>query len=402
MRPMRRHIPLALLAVCCAALAPVTAGPLTTGQDNIVCDACKLVTKELGNVWGTKILQECLPDFIVYMCTQLHIQANFICKGIVSDFADEFIYVLNQIITKPQEVCGLLVPGCYSAGRDPLNATWSVPLPEKKPPHRSNPPPTIGSKPVLKVLHISDLHVDYQYAVGTEGDCGNPQCCRTPGNYEEIQLGSIKNPAGYWGHVGNCDVPYWTVESMMQHIAKTHKDIDYVVVSGDMESHVVWNYTKGAHEFAVRNISSLFRKYFPTTNTYFAIGNHEGVPVDNVAPHSVPDRFHSDWLYTTMAEAWSDWVPQDQIATVKYRASYSKRLFPGLRLISLNNILGDSMNFFLYMNQTDPDGQMSWFVDELSQAEAAGDKVHVVAHIPPGDGEALEGWSLNYLKVVNR
>lgn len=39
---------------------------------------------------------------------------------------------------------------------------------------------------MLKVLHISDLHVDYQYAVGTEGDCGNPQCCRTPGNYEEI------------------------------------------------------------------------------------------------------------------------------------------------------------------------------------------------------------------------
>lgn len=56
--------------------------------------------------------------------------------------------------------------------------------------------------------------------------------------------------------------------------------IDYIVVSGDLESHVVWNYTKGAHEFAIRNISSLFRKYFPTTNTYFAIGNHEGVPVD--------------------------------------------------------------------------------------------------------------------------
>ena len=29
-------------------------------------------------------------------------------------------------------------------------------------------------------------------------------------------------------------------------------------------------------------------------------------------------------------------------------------------------------------------------------------KVWVVAHIPGGDGEALEGWALNYYKAVNR
>lgn len=45
---------------------------------------------------------------------------------------------------------------------------------------------------------------------------------------------------------------------------------------------------------------------------------------------------------------------------------------------------------------------MSWLVEQLSQAELAGDKVHIVAHIPGGNGEALEGWSLNYYNIINR
>ena len=45
---------------------------------------------------------------------------------------------------------------------------------------------------------------------------------------------------------------------------------------------------------------------------------------------------------------------------------------------------------------------MSWFLDQLLQAERAGDKVHIVAHIPTGNSEALEGWSINYYNIVNR
>ncbi len=54
------------------------------------------------------------------------------------------------------------------------------------------------------------------------------------------------------------------------------------------------------------------------------------------------------------------------------------------------------------MNQTDPDRTMSWFIDQLSAAEAAGEKVHIVAHIPGPDGELLEGWAINYYSAINR
>lgn len=57
---------------------------------------------------------------------------------------------------------------------------------------------------------------------------------------------------------------------------------------------------------------------------------------------------------------------------------------------------------YLYINQTDPDGTMTWFLEQLEDAERHGDKVHVVAHIGGGDGEALEGWAINYYNAANR
>jgi len=211
-----------------------------------------------------------------------------------------------------------------------------------------------------------------------------------------------KKPAERWGTVGDCDSPYWLFQNMMQNIADNHKDIDYVVVSGDLESHADWVYTPSSHMAMIQNVSDTIKQALPGVKVFFGVGNHEGVPIDNFAPHFVPEKFHIDWLYNAMAEAWKDWLPEDQLPIVKYRGSFAMQLFPGLRMISLNNGLGDSNNFWLYLNQTDPDATMSWFLDQLVLAERAGDKVHIVAHIPGGAGEALEGWSINYYNIINR
>ncbi len=36
--------------------------------------------------------------------------------------------------------------------------------------------------PTLRVLHLSDLHVDMEYKIGEEADCDEPQCCRPQGD----------------------------------------------------------------------------------------------------------------------------------------------------------------------------------------------------------------------------
>lgn len=45
---------------------------------------------------------------------------------------------------------------------------------------------------------------------------------------------------------------------------------------------------------------------------------------------------------------------------------------------------------------------MSWLVNELVKCEYDGTAAHIMAHIPPGDIECLEGWAKNYYRVVNR
>lgn len=45
---------------------------------------------------------------------------------------------------------------------------------------------------------------------------------------------------------------------------------------------------------------------------------------------------------------------------------------------------------------------MSWLITQVAEAEAVGDKVQIIAHIPPGESEAFESWSLVYYNMVNR
>ncbi|PIO65461.1 hypothetical protein TELCIR_12868 [Teladorsagia circumcincta] len=174
------------------------------------------------------------------------------------------------------------------------------------------------------------------------------------------------------------------------------------MLSGDFINHADWMYSVDEHVQALRNVSALIRQYFPMTPTYWAIGNHEGVPVNSFAPHFVDERFWPTWLYEEFSKMGAPWLTDEASRTVLYRGSYSVKVTDGLRLISLNTGFCENTNFFLYLNQSDPDGTMSWFVSELFKAELAGEAVHVLSHIPPGDGECLEGWARNYYRVVQR
>ncbi|CAJ0583335.1 unnamed protein product, partial [Mesorhabditis spiculigera] len=373
-----------------------------------VCLACENVIRILQKDLGDKILEECIADVIIAVCTIFKIEDHFICKNMVGAFVDETMWIAQQILVTPTQICGLLLGNDCDPVFNPFNQTWTLDMPPGKPPVVQPQAPKPGM-PTLKVLHLSDIHLDMYYTPGLEADCPEPQCCRPQQSPDEIVAAGvttptpIKVPAGYWGTVGNCDAPYWLFTSMLQHAASAHQDLDYILVSGDLMSHTDWVYTRETHAGMIRNISDTIRSFFPKIPTFFTVGNHEGVPIDNFAPWDVaPIQYNMSWLYDTMAESYKGWVPQDQMEMVKFNGCYMKKLYPGLRLISLNNGLGDSMNFWLYVNETDPDGTMTWFINQLADAERAGDRVHIVAHIPSGSSESLEGWSANYYNAINR
>uniref|UniRef100_A0A914DRP3 Sphingomyelin phosphodiesterase n=1 Tax=Acrobeloides nanus TaxID=290746 RepID=A0A914DRP3_9BILA len=370
--------------------------------DSSQCTVCGILVDLIHDVLGDQTLDACLADVVAFVCWDiLKIEDQFVCNGIINSFQDDFIYVLKTVINQPGELCSLLIEDCGTFN-NPYNVTWTLNMPGIKPPKKQLQPPSPG-KPTLKILHVSDLHVDSQYVIGTEASCSEPSCCRRANNTHDF-ISKINVPAGQWGTEGHCETPYWLLENMLQWISKNHTDLDYILVTGDLESSADWDYKRETHQEYVRNISDLFKEYFPNIPTYFAVGNHEGVPVDNFAPSSLPERFHMGWLYDTMADSWQDWVPQgaNGLDLVRFNGCYMKKIYPRLRIISLNNILGDPMNFYLYINQTDPDGTMTWLIDQLAEAEYYGDKVQIIAHVPPGESEAFESWSMVYYNAVNR
>ncbi|KAH7728277.1 Protein ASM-1 [Aphelenchoides avenae] len=251
------------------------------------------------------------------------------------------------------------------------------------------------TKEIFRVLQISDIHFDAGYVPGSESSCSMPVCCTgRPGP-------EVQQPAGYWGTIAACDIPYWTIENMLAHINRTEQ-ITYVILSGDYMSHRDWSYTRQDHMLVIRNLTDLLNRYFPTTPVFWAIGNHEGVPVNSFAPHFAPPQFRPEWLYKSVYAAGEKWLPPAAEKPMHYRGSYSVMITEKLKLISLNTGYCETTNFFLYINQTDPDDSLTWLTNELYTAEQLGQVAHIVAHIPPGDSECLEGWARNYYRIVNR
>ncbi|PAV93410.1 hypothetical protein WR25_07013 [Diploscapter pachys] len=115
---------------------------------------------------------------------------------------------------------------------------------------------------------------------------------------------------------GFCDAPYYLMTSMLDHIVKTNDKFDYIVVTGDLMSHDVWNYNNISHMSFIKNISDNLKTYFKDTPILQVIGNHEGVPIDNVAPHYAPRQWSMNWLYGSMLKNWGDYIPGDQNDTM--------------------------------------------------------------------------------------
>uniref|UniRef100_A0A914CC62 Sphingomyelin phosphodiesterase n=1 Tax=Acrobeloides nanus TaxID=290746 RepID=A0A914CC62_9BILA len=383
-------------------------------QADAFCDTCTNFVTGLRNLISQNTTEDKIDTFVTNFCMDLKIIQNYTCHEIVVEYGSELYFVIERAITTPSELCGLFDASCGNPV-NLYNEPWSISLPPKTVnttspwPAPQNPPST------LKVLHLSDIHIDRWYVEGSEADCNSDVllkeyalCCRDYTNDGDTTMrkskDSVKTPAGHWGAPYTCDIPYRTFEHAMKHISQTHTDLDYIIITGDMASHAVWDYSKDTHTDNINNITATLLQYFPKTPVFQAIGNHEGVPMDAMAPHTMEDYDTRGpaWLYELISKDWLNWLPYSAEEGIQYRASYSIRPFPGLKFISLNTVYCSHFNFYLYINETDPDYTMQWLVSELLDSELKGEKVHIASHIPPGSSYCMTAWTQNLYKVVDR
>ncbi|KAK7075333.1 Sphingomyelin phosphodiesterase, partial [Halocaridina rubra] len=129
----------------------------------------------------------------------------------------EVLYVINNTDYGYATICGWLLDGsCQSTDLQ----NWTLPLPGNKP-EPEHPEPQQPTPGTIRILHLSDLHVDLLYNEGSAAVCGHPLCCRNafglPGPGEDA--------AGYWGALSNCDIPLVTLENLIANAAAMNPDL---------------------------------------------------------------------------------------------------------------------------------------------------------------------------------
>ncbi|KAF8177267.1 Metallo-dependent phosphatase-like protein, partial [Mycena galopus ATCC 62051] len=226
-------------------------------------------------------------------------------------------------------------------------------------------PPRTPSGERLKVLHLSDFHIDPRYATGAEANCSSSLCCR-----ENAIAKSSPNttlfPAPRFGSY-LCDTPY----------APALAALEFIPLS--------WDYLL----YTETLVYGLFKKALGPV--YASLGNHDTQQTALNSPHSLggnlTDQF--SWNYDHVAGLWEleGWIDDTaaQLARANYGA-YMMQRGDGLRIITLNTDFWYESNLFNYFNMTNPDnsGMLRFLTDELQEAEDAGDRVWILGHVLTG------------------
>ena len=361
-----------------------------TPNEGLVCGTCLSTFKYLLTLKSEILLQAI--QFIAYeYCAITGIQDSTVCKGAVGAMTPIIVSSLAKHYLSPTRVCPAiyLCPDFYKELN--LQAYINETLRDK--PVRPDPVPT--GRETIKLLHISDMHIDFDYTPGTEGKCGEPVCC-------EAIHGPAKTPetaAGQWGTlVGDCDLPPETAVQALRFIEEKIKP-DLAVWTGDTVDHTIWRQSREKNIYATLWATEQMNYIFNTTRMkIFPIdGNHEAYPVNNFDFSSNRE----DSLKTAFSQAWKNWIGPKAAEEVKRNLFYSSYYEKyNLKIIALETNACQDGNYFLLENPTDPGNMLAWFKKELLDAENKGQFVYVIGHIPAES--CMEQWARRYEAIVDR
>lgn len=305
----------------------------------------------------------------------------------------------------PTEICGIILGDSCAQVSNPLH-NWTLPLtPFEKPSLRPVPNGFDPSVKALKILQLSDTHIDILYEEGMDAKCGEPLCCRPDSPRSHKRNGRLikqEDLSGFWGDYRDCDIPLRTFEALLIQIKEQHPDIDAVLWTGDIPAHDVWNQTESGQKELIRKVSSLLDQHLGHIPILPALGNHESAPVNSFPRPEVTGKHSISWLYDDLQDIWMKWLPSGTIDNIKKGAYYSTMLRKGLKVISINTNYCNNQNWWLLLNTTDPADELTWMINELQAAELNGDRVMIIGHIPPGYNDCLQVWSRNYYRIINR
>lgn len=345
-----------------------------------------------------------VPPLLIALCEATGASSFGGCSAEFSANSDgaietTVIYFANVTGLDGQYICSKgIVPLHKSCPAPPppdnteLLKTW---FKKPKPANAVAPKPS-GKKP-LRVVHISDFHIDPRYTIGAEASCDQFLCCRPTSNTTAVPHGQILMPAPRFGSF-ECDSP-WLLANAVMHAIGTltgtkGEPETFTIFTGDLTSHDnddalgrdYLRYTEAA-------VYQLFKQYL-NGPVYAAMGNHDTYQQAFDIPHILGPRSVSQqfqWNYDHLADLWQTegWIDEQTAeAAKKTYSAYSVHTKQGLKIITLNTDFWYNDNDLNCINATNPDmsSMLRFLTDELQEAEDAGERVWIVGHV-------LLGWS---------
>ncbi|ODQ81326.1 hypothetical protein BABINDRAFT_160684 [Babjeviella inositovora NRRL Y-12698] len=275
----------------------------------------------------------------------------------------------------------------------------------------------------FNVAHLSDFHVELDYAVGGEANCTDSMCCtprsrnvhtnsgQTPStdffhnsSYTDFvfvkgdeipALEVVWQPAHEFGEY-TCDTPELLLNNSLKHVRDTNQvktlGFEFALFTGDMVDHDDLYHTTmdtTIHEeiMGFRDMKA----WLGDIPVYSVLGNHDTFPYGQLAQESLGFASRFTWNDELMGDLWeeSNWVPRN---VSKHYTGFSVVTRRGLKVISLNSNVWYTKNMYAYAGiASNPDsfGSLRWLIDELTESEELGQRVWLQAHIPFANVDTL-------------
>ena len=229
-------------------------------------------------------------------------------------------------------------------------------------------------------IQLTDTHLQLDYQEGKVINCNIPLCCRnTP---EELGYKNNKNHKGEelrfskkYGAAGKCDANLEALKAFSIEAKKLKPD--FILFTGDFSAHNVWEVSQDEIIEATQvSVDEMVKEVGENIPIYPAIGNHEKAPPDiffgteTVLLHGLGKIFRK---YLTK-EAY------DTFSQFGYFSMLHKNT--NLRIVSLNCLICDTMNFHLIGDSFQVARMFKWLENVLNEAEKNNEKVYLLDHIP--------------------
>ncbi|KAH9525407.1 hypothetical protein Btru_001380 [Bulinus truncatus] len=190
----------------------------------ITCKVCEITVVLIHDLMMKNASDEDIKSAVRKVCVTFNIETPRVCEGLVEEFAPEVLTVLASTKLSSTEYCSFVLGPEYGDPYHPSD-NWSQWF--------SICAATTTCVPftTLRFLHLTDIHFDAAYKEGSNAGSGVP-----------------------------------LAEMMAAHL------FDYIIWTGDLPPHNVWNQSSADQLTTLKVIVSLFLKYFPNKLVFPSLG----------------------------------------------------------------------------------------------------------------------------------